>query len=161
MNQARLKELLSYDPDTGEFRWLQSRYRNKVGTTAGCLYSEGYRVIALDRKRYLAHRLAWLFMTGVWPGGEIDHINGNPSDNRFANLREATRQQNGANRRVGSNNKSGFKGVHWHKGDKRWRAQIMVAKRIIHLGSFETPEAAHAAYLIAASEHFGEFRRVA
>ncbi|MCI0598744.1 MAG: HNH endonuclease [Beijerinckiaceae bacterium] len=155
----RLREVLAYDPDTGVFTWRVARGRQSAGPEAGSLDGRGYRQIRIDGRRYQAHRLAWLYMAGAWPKDEIDHVNMDCADNRFENLREATRSQNQANIRAQSNNTSGFKGVCWHKRDRRWEAKIMVCGRKKHLGYFDTPKAAHAAYVAAAKLHFKEFAR--
>ncbi|MCK9994454.1 MAG: hypothetical protein Dbin4_02974, partial [Alphaproteobacteria bacterium] len=98
LTQSRLKELLHYDPDTGVFtRRVQTSSNARVGDVAGCLHPEGYRHIQIDGKRYAAHRLAWLYMTGEWPTNQLDHLNGVRDDNRWGNLREATHGQNQQN----------------------------------------------------------------
>jgi hypothetical protein len=159
LNASRLREVLSYDPETGAFTWLVSTARHRrIGDVAGCV-KDGYRQIGIDGRRYRAHRLAWLWMTGEWPSAEIDHINGDPADNRIANLRPATSSQNKANARKRSRNTSGWKGVSWHARDRKWRAMIGVAGRQQHLGYFDCPAEAHAAYVRAAEHHFGEFAR--
>src|ERR1700719_1662744 len=107
IDDDRLRELLSYDPETGVFRWLVRKRQNvKAGDVAGSFDGCGYCKISIDRRAYKAHRLAWLYMTGEWPPAEIDHINMNRADNRFANLRLATRHQNMANQRLYANNKA-------------------------------------------------------
>jgi hypothetical protein len=112
-------------------------------------------MIWIDGKRYYAHRLAWLYMTGKFPDQQIDHIDQDGTHNIWRNLREATNTQNAANSRR-RNNASGFKGVFWQRS-RRWRASIMVNSRRIHLGYFNTPEEAYAVYLAAAQKYFGEF----
>ena len=92
-------------------------------------------------------------------GSHVDHINGDKLDNRKSNLRICTAQQNGANSRIGKNNTSGYKGVTWNKRRKLWQAQIMVARKNINLGVFSDPKEAHAAYVSAANDNFGEFAR--
>lgn len=150
-----LRERLDYDPVSGVFRWKTSASnRIRVGSTAGCINTIGYCQIYIGSKPYLAHRLAWLHVFGAWPDGVIDHINGNRSDNRICNLREATRAQNNANARVRSDNTSGLKGVSPLHG--RWAAQAGG----VYLGLFDTPEEAHAAYVAAAKERFGNFARL-
>jgi hypothetical protein len=170
LTQARLRELLHYDPTTGVFTWLprptstrhgrtwNTRY---VGTRAGTVDSHGHVQIKVNGRLHLAHRLAWLYAHGEWPVAGLDHINGVRDDNRLANLRPATESQNAANRRTPITNTSGFKGVSWHKDRRRWQATIMVASKQSYLGLFDTPEAAHAAYAAAAREHHGEFARTA
>ena len=159
----RLRDVLHYDPPSGVFTWLvATSSRAKVGDAAGSLnISNGYVYIQIDGHRYLAHRLAWFYMTGSWPTAEIDHVNGFPIDNRWTNLREATSAQNQANRRTNKYNTSGFKGVIWDKHRQRWCARIGKDGRLIFLGYFDTPAAAHAAYVAAAPEHHGDFARAA
>lgn len=161
LTAKRLREVVSYDPETGHFTWLVSRPRARIGGRAGGLGPGcgGYWCITIDRRRYVAHRLAWLYMTGAWPRTEmIDHINRDRSDNRFANLREATRGQNQVNSGKPSNNSSGFKGVRRRYG--RWFAQIKKSGKHYHLGYFSTPEEAHRAYCTAAIKLHGEFARL-
>lgn len=153
LTQERLKELLHYDPATGVFTWRVSAGGVKAGSVAGSLYSNGYRLIGVKGKYYLAHRLAWLYTTGAWPLSGIDHRNGVCDDNRFCNLREASKSENQHNRKTPVNNTSGFLGVTWHTRDRKWQAQIMVGGSTLFLGSFLTPEDAHAAYLAAKAIH--------
>lgn len=151
LTQSRLKELLNYNPDTGEFSWLVAAGRVMRGAKAGHLHSGGYRHIQIDGKVYRAHRLVWLYMTGAWPSDQIDHRNVVRDDNRWDNLREATNAENCQNANLYKNNRSGFMGVAWESRRQKWKAAIMVAGRHKHLGYFTTPEAAHAAYLAAKS----------
>ena len=157
----RLRELFHYDKDTGVFTRLVNCSNVRAGAVAGCLKNDGYLCIRVDGRLYSAHRLAWFYMTGEWPGLHIDHANSDRSDNRWANLREATYSQNNANSIVRKDNKSGFKGA--SRSGKRlgWQACIRWEGRSKHLGYFDSPEAAHAAYLAAANELFGEFARAA
>jgi hypothetical protein len=162
--------LLHYDPDTGVLTWrersdvhpnVNSRMSGKV---AGYIdKSIGYRCIRIDGRRYFAHRLAWFYVHGTWPNDQIDHINGDRSDNRFSNLREATNSENQQNRGVQSNNTSGCKGVNWAKHANKWRAAIMHNGKPKHLGYFDADklDEAAAAYAKAAREHHGEFARAA
>lgn len=159
LTAERLRELLHYDPETGVFTWkLPSQHRLKPGAIAGRISSQGHRQVTIDRRAYQAHRLVWLFMTGQWPRGEIDHINGNRLDNCWRNLREATRIQNCANTGKRHHNRSGFKGV-FPMTRGRWGASICVRGRNLNLGIHETPEQAHAAYCEAATRIHGEFAR--
>lgn len=165
-SQALLHEHFDYDPLTGIFVWKKVDYTNVklLGKPAGT-NSRGYRHIGVPGHGQMgAHRLAWIYVHGMTIGGaEIDHIDGNPSNNAIANLRLATSSQQKQNRRVQSNNRSGLKGAYYHachKG-KKWRSQIKVGNRLIFLGYFHTPEEAHEAYCQAAKEHFGQFARVA
>ena len=155
------REWLSYDPDTGLFKWLKtSASKALAGNIAGYRTDKrGYIRIGLFGQRIFAHRLAWFFHYGAWPEQDIDHVNGNPSDNRIANLREATPSQNGYNKGPHSNNKSGYKGVCWAPREKLWRATINLKTRQIGLGYFQIKEDAAAAYRTAAEKYQGEFAR--
>jgi len=160
ITQERLRYLLNYDPDTGKFTWLHpTSNRVAAGRQAGNLDSLGYIQISLDGRDYRGHRLAWLYMTGKIPEAEVDHVNRDRSDNRWANLRVATREENARNRVAYKNNKTGLKGVS-RKGS-RYSAKIWMdgASRLI--GWFDTPEEAHDAFRVASNENFGEFARAA
>lgn len=156
---GEVRSALTYDQHSGELRWREGRRR--AGKIAGRRQPRGYIRIQLgrDRKQYLAHRLAWLWMTGLWPKDEIDHRDGNPSNNAWINLREATRKQNGANRKINSNSRLGIKGVRKRAGYRRFEAQIKVNGRKHVIGYFDTPEEAQAAYKKAADQFFGLFAR--
>ena len=154
-----LRELVSYDSATGEFRWRVKVSNVHAGTIAGSLKVSGYRALMVDRTLYYAHRLAWLYTYGKWPKDQIDHINGERDDNRLANLREATHAQNGRNIPWNTRNKSGFRGVSWAVRRGKRHAQINITGAVRSLGYFTTPEAASAAYEAKATELFGEFKR--
>lgn len=158
LTQARLKELLHYDPDTGEWTRLKSVKGWKSGSKVGCI-AHGYHQITVDGCKYYAHRLAWLYVHGTWPEFQIDHKNLDKKCNAFSNLRTATNVQNIWNGPVKKGNTSGYKGVHWHKRSGKWCSQIRVAGRRFFVGLFSTAEAAHAAYCDAAKRHHGEFAR--
>ena len=156
----RLRELLRYEPQTGLFWWLiRTSNRVNMGKPAGSFDRYGYRCIRIDRRDYRAHRLAWLHVYGAWPSDCLDHINGERSDNRIGNLREATNSENQHNRGKSSNNTSGFKGVTWHASESKWQAQIGINGKIKYLGKFTCKHAAHAAYCDAATQHHKEFAR--
>lgn len=167
LTQKELKKFLSYDPETGDFRWKVMRTRRwKVGMIAGTVCKKrGYRRIGLKptgATRVIivrAHRIAWLYVYGEWPFSDIDHINRNGCDNRIANLRLATKTQNMGNRKRNANNSSGYKGVYKHRN--KWAACIRQNGKTISLGTFNTPQEAHAAYVAAAKKIFGEFARAA
>ncbi len=159
LTQSRLKECLSYDPETGEFRALSTSGARQAGSVAGSKHPKGYISITVDGHRHLAHRLAWLYVYGVFPDGDTDHINGVKTDNRIANLREATRSQNMANLGALSNSKSGIRGVHYFKRTGRWVSSIRANGKTVHLGYFATAEAASLAYREAATRLHGEFAR--
>jgi hypothetical protein len=161
LTHQRLLECLNYDPETGVFTYRISRhYRQTVGAVAGANSGHGYLVIWIDAQKFYAHRLAWFYIHAAWPAKFLDHINGNPRDNRLANLREATQSQNLCNKAMQSNNKSGYKGVSWHKGARKWMAQIGgVGNERSYLGLFDDVEEAAQAYRDAAKAHHKEFAR--
>jgi len=160
LTAERLRELFNYDPETGVFRRRVTCSNRRAGEVAGS-FSHGYLRIGIDGRDYLAHRLAWLHVHGVWPAGEVDHRNQTRDDNRIDNLREATHAQNGWNAGKRSHNASGFKGVSFDKRDRRWVAEIRHHGKRECLGYFDTPEEAHAAYVEAAHRLHGEFARAA
>lgn len=143
----RLHALVSYDKITGVFVWLVKASRStKIGAEAGSVRGDGYRVIRVDGVLYTAHRLAWFYAHGEWPENKIDHRNGERSDNRLENLRSASNELNSQNRaRAQSNNRSGLLGVSKKRG--KWTAEIISEGQKFRLGSFDTPEAAHRAYM--------------
>lgn len=143
LTQARLKELLDYDKVTGIFTWNKKRRgRCKRGSVAGCPTQDGYIDITVDGIRYLAHRLAWLWVNGEFPEHGLDHINRIRDDNRIKNLRLATASENKQNEKRHRNNKSGIVGVSWNKEQQKWLAQIMVNGKTIYLGKYSTIEEA-------------------
>lgn len=150
-----IKQRLVYDPNTGQFKWLSRRLPKDPGFING---KDRYRYIQLNGKNYLAHRLAFVLMLGRWPIGEVDHINCDRSDNRWNNLREGSRHDNMRNVGKKASNRSGFKGVaRAPSKSERWRAQIVVDRKAIHLGCFSTREEAFDAYKKAAQIYHGEF----
>lgn len=158
LTQKRLKELLHYNPITGEFTWINSQSHSvKNGRTAGCKQSEGYLQICVDRTTYLAHRLVWLYEFGVWPTLEIDHKDRNRTNNSFSNLRPATSSQNKANSAMHKDNASGYKGVHRSKKTGKWISSICVMGVRMNLGEYLDPYTAHVEYNKASRKHFGEF----
>lgn len=159
---ARLSRLLRYDPVTGHFHWLVRTHGHggmiEVDDVAGSL-KDGYINIQLDKVLYRAHRLAWYVMTGDWLPSEqdIDHRNTVRSDNRWKNLRLATRAQNMTNTGVRSDNKSGVRGVSWRADIGKWHARIKVGPKVMLLGNFDTVEEAAAARAKAERVHHAEF----
>jgi len=145
-DQDYLKEILSYNPETGEFHWkTPPGLKIKAGAVAGQVKDNGYHAITIQGKVYKSHRLAWKIQYNEDPPDHIDHVNGSKLDNRIENLRKATPSQNQYNKRMPRLPKSGVKGVCWHKAVKKWRAQIATERRVIHLGYFtEISEAADA-----------------
>jgi hypothetical protein len=143
----RLRELLDYNPETGVFIWRVQSGRQPVGSTAG--WKQGGRIyIKVSGHQVAAHRLAWLYVYGFMPKQQIDHINGDPSDNRITNLRDVSDIENKQNiRKPKAGNKSGYLGVAPNK--KRWFAKITVNRQQICLGTYDTPEEAYQAYVAA------------
>jgi hypothetical protein len=160
--QERLLELFNYDPATGELRRRVASSRSRAGDVPGYIAKQGYRRIRVDGVKYHAADLIWVLMTGEWPPRQVDHIDtyGPKADwgDRWENLRLATNAENGRNRRVGTNNKSGHSGVFWWPRTGRWHANIKFGGRQIHLGIFADKEAAIAARRSAEANLFGEFR---
>ncbi len=153
-----LRELIEYNPETGIFRWKKPRRGVVVGRECGRLTAYGYREIGVDYVLRPAHRLAFLYMTGSWPVNDVDHINQDKSDNRWCNLREATRSQNSSNVRIEKRNgSSGYLGVTWESGRNRWRSQIRVDGVKVNLGRFSKLQDALRAYNLKAREVFGDF----
>jgi hypothetical protein len=158
LTAQRLRELLHYDPETGVFTWVaMSRPGVRVGDRCGRVSRLGYREIGVEYGLRRANRLAWLYMTGEWPSGDVDHINRDKLDDRWCNLRLATRSQNSANVALRPNSTSGFIGVTFDKARDKWRAQIRIAGRKVNLGRFASAEEAARAYDAAALKEFGEF----
>lgn len=155
LTAERLRSLLSYNAETGVFVWLVSTNgRIKVGDIAGSFNNKGYIAIGCDGKEHKAHRLAWLWQYGVWPKDQIDHRDGDKSNNRLANLREATNADNQQNkRRARLDNKStGLIGAKLHRKTGKFMASIGVNKQRIYLGLHDTAELAHEAYISAKRE---------
>jgi len=137
ITQKRLKEILHYNPETGIFTWKirQARSKVSVGDAAGCK-TKGYTRIKINGKLYSSHRLAWLYVYGVFPVNQLDHINHARSDNRIENLREVTNQENHKNVSKHKRNRSGVNGIHWNSRDSNWKSGIMSNGKAIFLGNF-------------------------
>jgi len=158
INKSLADEWLNYDPDTGLFSWKKKpRGKVQIGDPVGTKSKFGYVMLKVKGQRWPAHRVAWLMHYGNIPEMMIDHINNDPSDNRINNLRLATYQQNGWNRKSNKNNFCGLKGAHFHKSTGMFRSRIMVNGKEHHLGDFLTAIEAHEAYCKAAAELHGEF----
>ncbi|TDR82188.1 HNH endonuclease signature motif containing protein [Paludibacterium purpuratum] len=147
----QLKQIVSYDKKTGVFTWLTRMGPRHPGEVAGTKCRRGYLSICIHRKIYKAHRLAWLYVYGVWPSGQVDHIDNNKSNNAIANLRDVDQALNQRNRRIAKNDsETGVLGVsRWPDGRPGFKAQITVDGRCRYIGTFETMESAHEAYLLA------------
>jgi hypothetical protein len=158
LTQSLLKEMLNYDEKTGIFTWRVKSSRSvKVGQVAGGLCGAGYWQIRINRKPYLAHRLAWLYLYGEWPKGVIDHKSGDTLENKSSNLRDCSRVENNQNMRKSKNNSSGFKGVSFNKKSKKWHASAGLNGKVVYLGYHSTPEKANEAYQDFAKKNHGEF----
>lgn len=155
-----LREVFAYDPETGIVTNKVTRqYKAKQGMEAGNLCAQGYRTLMFRRKNYRTHVIAWVIQTGHWPDKEIDHIDGNRSNNKWKNLRLATRAQNCLNVPMHRDNATGFKGVTKEKRTGRYIAQIFFQGKHHHIGAFRTPEEASLAYQAKSKELHGEFGR--
>ena len=148
---SRLREILEYDHETGHLTWKRrdkaapgwnGRYAGKAAFTSDS--GSGYRVGAADGRKLYAHRVAWAIHYGEWPD-IIDHINGDRSDNRLANIRNVCATENARNCSLKKNNQSGFHGVTWSRQFQKWRATITVNRKSIHIGLFDTSSEAMAA----------------
>jgi len=159
VSHDRLLELLDYNCDTGVFTWrVKTGSRSIVGEPAGWIHHSGYTNIKIYRKIYMAHRLAWFYITKSWPENQIDHIDRNKANNSISNLRDVTNQVNTHNNilpRV--TNISGFTGVSFVLPNNKYRSRICTSGGQFHLGYFDTPEEAHQAYLSAKTIHHPSF----
>lgn len=140
LTQERLKELLSYDKETGQFTWLSARGNKKNGSIAGCINGIGYFKIGVDGAVYLSHRLAFLYVNGKFPDNQVDHINGERTDNRYLNIRLVSGSENHRNRGLQKNNKSGRIGVLFRNKRNKWVAQVTLNGKCRHLGDFDNIE---------------------
>jgi HNH endonuclease len=155
----RVREVLDYDPTTGQFTWkVNRRGTARAGSFAGVWNK--YLRIPIDNIKYPANRLAWYLITGIDPGESVvDHRDGDVTNNIFSNLRLATNFQNGWNRKVSCNNKLGLKGVSFNRQKGKFVAAIMVERRRLFLGYFDTPSEASDAYQSAVIKYHGKFAR--
>jgi hypothetical protein len=167
LNPNYLRSVLSYDSLNGEFIWKHREDRSAgwnsrwAGKVAGTVRTDGYVAIQINKRLYQAHRLAWLFVYKKWPVDQVDHIDGDPGNNRIANLRQATNQENCCNGKLRANNSTGVTGVSWHKGAGKFVASISNDGNLLNLGLFDTLEEATAARHTAEIKYYGNFRRVA
>lgn len=150
-----LRNLLRYEVESGEFHWISRIGSIRAGATAGSTSRSGYIDICVSKERHGAHRLAWLYVHGEWPAGEIDHLDGDKSNNRISNLRDITHAVNTQNLRAAHrrNKSTGLLGV--RRSDTkalRFNAVIMVSGKVKCLGSYADPQVAHQVYLAAKRE---------
>jgi hypothetical protein len=156
ITQSELKSLLNYDAETGIFTWKVETKKIKNGQEAGYIRKDGYKSIGINKKYYMAHRLAWLYVHGYIPK-VIDHSNHNLIDNSINNLRECTTTQNQWNRKVNKHSISGIKGVSWNKLTEKWLVRLTINGNRKVLGYFNNIELASKAYKEAAQKFHGEF----
>lgn len=160
IEQSRLKELIHYNPKSGALVWRKRRGSAKAGSSWGCVDDRGYILGMVDGAFYRGHQLAFIYMTGALPEGDIDHKNGEKSDNRWSNLRPCTRRGNMANCGPRADNTSGFRGVTASPTPGRWIAQIRNKEGgTKYLGTFENKECAAVAYDKAAVMMHGEMAK--
>ena len=158
----KVRELLHYDPATGQFRWrvnVGSYGRIPAGTVAGAKSLNGYIYITIGRHRCLAHRLAWFYVNGEWPEKQIDHINNNRVDNTWSNLRLADQSENSCNGSLRTTNTSGYRGVSWSTAKRKWVASIVKNRKQFKLGYFSCKHEAYSAYCKAARKLHGEYAK--
>jgi len=164
MTQDYIRSILHYNPETGVFCFKAREDRRPcwnsrhAGKPTGTKNSRGYIVIRVDDKLYLAHRLAFLYMKGFMPK-TIDHADGDPSNNKFSNLRACTTSENLANTRLRKDNKTGYKGVFYLKRLNKWKAYIRKYGKSKTIGYYDNPEEAAAAYKKEACRLYGDFAR--
>jgi len=160
ITQQRLHELFEYRDDGNLIRKVRTAQCTKVGDVAGGMYSRGYFMVSIYSKKYLVHRMIFLYHHGYLTSGmELDHIDGNPRNNRIENLREVTKSQNIQNSKIRSDNKSGVKGVSWDKSHSKWKAEMRMKGKMKHLGRYTTLEEAEAVAIAARNEYHGDFAR--
>ena len=142
LSQPRLKEILEYQCETGDFIWkYRTSNRIKINDIAGCKHTtkdgKTYILIRIDSVLYSAHRLAWFYVYGNWPLNEIDHIDGNGTNNKLNNLREATREINSKNIRLRTDNKTGHSGINWREDLRKWRVSISIGGKLKYYGCYK------------------------
>lgn len=156
----KVNELLNYNPENGKLQWKKFRAANaQVGDIAGFVGRDGYVRVKILGRSILAHRIAWLLFYKKQPENEIDHINGDRSDNKISNLRSCDRRQNSRNTATRSDNECGIKGVGYHKPSGKWRARIYVDGKSKFIGNFLSKHEAKKAYEAAAKSIYGDFFR--
>jgi len=153
IDYSKLIEKISYDKETGIFTRAKSCKGSKSGRVLGSKTANGYLTLSFDSKHYYAHRLAWFYVYKKFPDGMIDHINGIRTDNRIENLRDVQSHENLQNSKLHRDNKSGYKGIWWHKKDKNWKSSICIKGKKIYLGAYKTAEEASKAYIEASKTY--------
>lgn len=160
LTAEQVRAILRYEPDTGLIYWISGgRWNRLAGTVAGTRHPNGYTRIQLLKQLHYAHRLAWLYMTGAWPADEIDHVDNNPGNDRWSNLRPATSHQNKGNARRPRDNTSGVKGVSFDTRSGRWEAYTTRNSKKKSIGLFDNLEDAAEARRQEGERYFGEFAR--
>ncbi len=155
LTQEKVRELFAYREDGNLIR-IKALPGNSAGAVVGTIGKERYFRTQINGRSYLIHRLIWLWHYGSLPT-QIDHINRNPLDNRIENLRPASQSQQRANTDIFKNNTSGFRGVVWHKVNRKWLVSLTIDNKTKHLGYFKDIEDAVMIYNENAAEHFGEY----
>lgn len=159
INNQDLKNIVHYDETSGAFTWLKSGKGVPKSRSAGTKNAAGYVQIQIKGRLYYAHRLAWLYMTGEWPKGQIDHVNLCKDDNSWSNLREAEEDQNKWNLGLSRHNKSGVKGVSFDQRTQRWRVRVCVSGACRSAGYFDSIEDAARAASDFRKLHHGSYAR--
>lgn len=136
LSQLDLKKILHYSAETGVFIWINAYHKSRIGNVAGTIMKNGYSYICINKSSFRAHRLAWLYVFGMWPEQHIDHINGDKSDNRIENLREVSNSENMMNQGISVRNKSGHLGITWSESRKRWCVGLKVDGKSKNVGRF-------------------------
>lgn len=154
----RIRKALRYEPETGEFFWRERKIGRPIGRAGSLNKTYGYRVICIDMVSYRENRLAWAYMTGEQPPEDVDHVNRDKADNRWANLRLASRAENAVNTSIRTTNRSGCRGVSWDEQRGKWLAQIRIGGKKKNLGRFLSLDEASRAWLSAAKQDRQEFR---
>ena len=157
LTQARLKEILEYNPESGLFKWKTALKNHKRGWFKGSLGGTGDLYIGVAMMKYKAHRLAYLYMKGSFPLEVIDHIDGDRANNKWGNLRACSQSENAYNSRMMSNNTSGYKGVSWRDSGKKWCVRVSVKGNYKSFGSFEDYELACLVADEVRDKYHGEF----
>lgn len=137
-----IRSLFKYDPASGILFWDVKRPKVVLGAEAGSTSSTGYKRVTVDGRSYKVHRIIWAIQTGEWPSSDIDHIDGVRDNNKWSNLRLASKSQNGMNRKRTNSNTSGVKGVYWHSRASKWAAQVKLNRKVYYIGLFDSIDVA-------------------